>query len=246
MILPTVKRNTYVKSEGKIYVDIVSKVYIYCQLALGVNRYPIIGDKRIFIALFYVYSIAMNIFVCYSSFITPYVNNLLVPVRTSRLILYELTFVVSLIQWKRYHYFYKEIEKFDDEVGCRPKFTRKSMIQMILFGILTLVICVLFPQYNNFSVVLYITSSLDYFYFSHLISLISTRVRLLNYYLECFNSMAKTDSSPDVSEFAFFEHYSCSNVPNMVKIMDLYQMIIIAHKYLVDAVKWLVSYESTQ
>lgn len=246
MALPYVRSNNFVKSEGKTYVDVISKVFVYCELLFGVNRFPIITEKRILVALLYVYSLTINVVVCYASLYTPISNNIFVTIRASRASQYEITAVLSLFVWKRFQYFYKEIENYDNEVGCRPKLLEGSVVQSISFGIITVVSTFIFPQYRS-NLSLYVPfhaiSALENLYFGHVIDLITTRMRLLNYYLECLTSIAKTDSSPKITEFVFFDNVSRRlDFPDMSKIMELYQIIIAAHKFLVDAIKWLVSY----
>lgn len=242
MVLPTVIRNNFVKQQGKTYVDIVSKVFVSCELLLGVNRFPLITDKLIFLVLFYVYTLLLNGYVCCDIINRPFVNINILMLRMSRLVQYEFSAILSLFIWKRFHRFYKEIAKFDNEVGCRPKLTNRSKKLLVAFGILNAISFVFLPSYTLVTVPLNLTSTFGYFFFSHLIDLVITRMRLLNYYLECLTSIAKTDSSPKITEFVLFENDSRRfYYPNMDKMMDLYQIIINIHKILVDAVKWQVS-----
>lgn len=240
MILPTVKRNTFVEPEGKTYVDILSKVFVYSQLFLGVNRVPIICDKKCFFPLFCIYALIMNVFVCYTTLDRQFLDNLLVPVRCSRVFQYLISAVFSYFVCKRFRCYYKEIERFDNEVRCRPKYSSQSIKLIVAFLLLSVLTYFIMPEHHAYAIILHSITALDYFYFGHLINFITTRMRLLNYYLECSNSIAKTESSPDVSEFSFFEHGS-HRFPSMCEILNLYQMMITAHKCLVDAVKWLVS-----
>lgn len=245
MVLPTVRRNTFVKPEGKTYVDIISKAYVYSGLLLGVNRFPIISEKRMLIALFYVYSLTLNGIISYFVITMPLENNIFLPLRASRYCQYELSVLLSLFIWKRFYCFYKELANFDNEVGCRPKFLKGSIALSVLFGIISAVFAFIFPKQRT-GVFLYapfhLIATFENFYFGHLIDLLTTRMRLLNYYLEYSTSIPKTESSPKIFEFVFFEHDSRRfYFPNMGKMMELYQTIIAAHKFLVDAVKWLVS-----
>lgn len=243
MVLPTVRRNTFVKLEEKIYVDNVSKVFVYCELLLGVNRLPVITSKRILIALFYVYSLFVNVLLCYAAMDFKFGNNRTVVIRATRAIQYEISVVLSLFTWKTFRCFYKEIEKFDNEAGCRPKFSRTSLKLLVLFGIVALISLYLLPFDRAYIIPLHIVSTCEHFYFSYLVDLIITRMRLLNYYLECATSNATTNSSPKITEFSFFENDSRRfYFPNMGEMMELYQIIINAHKFLVDAVKWQVRY----
>lgn len=241
MVLPTVIRNNFVKSEGKTNVDFVSKVFVYCELFLGVNYFPIISDNLVLIALFYVYSLLLSAYICYETMNSSFENINIVLIRASKTIQYEFSVILSLFIWKRFHRFYREIEKFDNEVRCRPKLTNRTK-KLLLFGIVVVVLFIYLPNFHITAVPLNLISTFEYFYFGHLIHHLITRMRLLNYYLECSTSIVKTDSSPKITEFVIFENDSRRfYFPDMDKMMDLYEIIINAHKFLVDAVKWQVS-----
>lgn len=245
MDLPIVTRNNFVKAKGKIYIDIVSKVFIYFELLLGLNRFPVVSESRVLAALFYMYSLIVNVSVCYFAFLFPATNNLVEIIRMSRLLEYEIAAILNMFIWKRFHSFYKEIASFDCEVGCRPKITISLMKLLFSLGLCVYTtICVSFlSHYRLYVIPGHVIVACEHFYFGYLINLITTRMRFLNYHLECSTSIAKTDSSPNVTEFAFFGNDSRQFCfPNICKMMELYQIIIKAHEFLVDAVKWLVSY----
>lgn len=243
MVLPTVTRNNFTK--GTTSVDIISKVYVYCELLLGVNRFPLLNEERILVTLFYVYSLLLNAYVCYGAINSSFDDSVWISkisLKASRVIQYEVTAVLSLFIWKRFHRFYKEIENFDNVVRCRPKFANRSIILLLSFGILVVLTFFLLPNYRIESLPLHLITTCESIFFGHLIDLIMTRMRLLNYYLERSTSIPKTDSSPKITEFWFFDIDSQRfYFPNMDKMMDFYQIIINAHKFLVDAVKWQVS-----
>lgn len=237
------KKNTFVKSEEKTNVDIVIKAFVYCELLLGVNRIPIISKKRILIALFYVYSLTVNVLICYVTFNIILVNHLADAIRILRVFQYEISAVLNMLTWKRFHCFFNEIEKFDFEVGCRSKISKTSIKLSVSFGIIiALCFCVLTYIMGILIVPLHLIITFEYFYFSYLIELMIVRMRLLNYYMECLTSTPKTDSRPKITEFVFFDS---PRFPNMGKMMEVYQIIINAHMFFMDAVKWLVSYTFT-
>lgn len=237
----TVRVNTFVNNSS---VDILSKIIIFTELALGLNRFSVLGkQKSIFVILTFVYAV---LFKCVIVLITCLFD---IRVFNShlciiKLVQYSFLCIFSQVATKRLRCYYDELEKFDTEVGCKPKTTWSSIRIVAQLGLVIIYIVAMLYIHPRIGVSILVPlqfiNSIENHYYGHLLNLLIPRIRLINFNLESSLSNDKILKSSDENEFIFYGKITTECRGRMSKFMDLYHVIIRAHSLLIHAIKWQV------
>lgn len=247
---PTVRINTFVQPTVKPFVDSITKAYIIGELFLGVNRLSILTDKSTYIIPSLVYSgvTLCGILYVFVSYTDIYILNAYLAVK---ILIYVICIILSIILSKRMHYFYDELYNFDMEVGCRPKFVRASIRNLIIaYGVIAYILTLLFYSYQNNNLAnlmvyvfpAHITQTLEVHYYGHLLNLLTPRLRVINHYMDISLTPKITAKESIFKELTFFKNENKRKDCEMKKIMDLYYIIDQSYNYLNEAIKWQVKY----
>ncbi|XP_053610568.1 uncharacterized protein LOC128675289 [Plodia interpunctella] len=242
----TVRVNTLMQCKEKPYTDPITKFYIVIESIIALNRLPLIFTKYVstYFPIAMIYSLIVICGLCYSY----YGTHLNTENGATSMNHWEYMFCVGfgIATWKRLQRYYIELNKFDVEVGCRPKITTMSVRNTVI-NIITLFFVTVFYVTSYYVDTLqtlwfhmlpvHYIHSLELHYYGHLLSLLATRLRLINYYTESSLSDIKMTTRPKVEEFVYFKYKNVTN-GEMKKLMDLYHSIIMAYDFLVDAIKW--------
>lgn len=245
-----VKVNTLVKENPKPFKDLLSKIYIILECIFGVNRLPVILKERycyIFTFLTFVYCFVASSLIVYQVFEVEAAS-------ISMCVEYMFCVTFSFISWKRMERYYEEINKFDIEIGCRPMMTTASLWNLILVSTFTgsivfgNALCAALHLPTPFKYLL-ITRSIihcfEYHYYGHLLSLLTPRLNLINYYVESALSSGKLAKRPDIEEFTSFKSKNNKN-GEITTLMDFYEILIKAYDFLMEAIKWQVRGSTTK
>lgn len=245
-----VKVNTFFHQKQKPFIDPLSKFYIVAASVLGLNRLPVILNEAKFIitVLALLFSILLCTGINYITYILGFFIYFTV-VMTSVEYMFIVTF--SFFTWKRMTRYYNELNKFDAEIGCRPKITMqsiKNLVFMVLFNVIfTSFFWVTYiwifsateiPFYYQ-GIPMNLLHCLELFYYGHLLSILVPRLRLINYFMETALSNGKSAKCPNIEEFKSFKSKRVKNT-DVKKLLDLYHIIIKSYDFLVDAIKWQV------
>lgn len=245
-----VRVNTFFQRKQKPFIDPLSKLYIVAGSLLGMNRLPVILNeaKYIITSIAVVYSVLLSTAIFYLLYIFGNYSYI-IPVMSMIEFTFSITF--SFITWNRVARYYNELNKFDVEIGCRPKVTELS-IRNLIFMVISKVFYTLFfwvtfiwifssidISYSIQAIPANLLHCLELFYYGHLLSLLVPRLRLINYFVETTLSNGKSAKCPNVEEFRSFISKNVKNT-DVKKLMDLYHIIIKAYDFLVEAIKWQV------
>ncbi|KAG6443330.1 hypothetical protein O3G_MSEX002746 [Manduca sexta] len=245
MTLPTVRINTFIQTKSKPFVDILSKIYMIGGLLIGINRIPILTGNYILIVLSIFYSLSGVSAILYITFSK---NNFFMGlILCLNVLSYVFCALYNLFSYKRMCRYYNEINKFDMEVGCRPKADPLSIRCYVQACVLTVYIIVLFfipyglptlTQYLFHIIPVHVAVSWELHYYGHAISLLLPRLRLINYYMQLSLTTSKDIKKTVSSKYVFFKKCNDNLNSQMKKIMDLYYIAFQANNYLIAAVKW--------
>jgi hypothetical protein len=246
MTSPSVKVNTLFKQNERPFIDGFSKFFVTLECFLGLNRLPLLINKWRFIVttIVVLYSIFVIFLLIYITRLHFVITFLMIVNFTK----YIFCICFSFVTWKRMEKFYCELSRFDTEIGCRPKTAGDSIRNAVASGLFNIFIIIfdgLCYYYNRFFDVfitiipLHLIHSLEMFFYGHLLSLITPRLRLINYYVESALSVGKDITQPKINKLAFFKHKNSKNY-EMTKLMDMYHIVIKAYDSLIDALKWQV------
>lgn len=249
MTPPSILVNTYVAAADESYIDIVSKIFIICELPLGLIRLPLLGNIHfLFKFLLVIYSFLVAWF--YMSLVYNGIEIDLLNIVICVLYLQCVFFMVfNLVSIKRMQRYYNELDVFDKEVGCRPKIGHGTIRNIIQTIAILLYIAVMFALPYIFvtlerlflgMVPFTVCHILEVHFIGHLLSLLIPRLRLINHFMELSLSNSKITKTPKIKEFGCFKAHNNKALCKMEKLMNLYHNMIKSYNYLIEAIKWQV------
>lgn len=244
---PSVRLNTFVKENENIYIDPISKIFVLSEAIFGYFRLPLVRNRKmLYYSIAVLYSICLNATLLYLVISHMNGNNLLV---VNQMVQYSLCSMLSVFCMKRLLLFYKTLNRFDSEVGYRPKAPKHSvqnLVQMIVTVVLIIILTILSPGVMvslippMFIVVFNVACALEVDYYGHLLNLIVPRIKLINYFIETTLSSSRSETCTLMKEFIPLKQTGDKKLYNMRKLMDLYHIIVDAYDSLIDAIKWQV------
>lgn len=252
MSSPSVRVNTYVEENDKIYIDPISKVFIISEAVLGFFRLPLIRNRKLFYYLLAVfYTVTLNVVLFYFTYVYLQMHSVSVML-VAHMSQYIFCSVSGFICIKRLQLYYSTLNRFDIDVGCRPKIAQHSLqnlAQMVLTIIMYLVLFIVPKQLGvakntpEHFLVFHISYTLEVDFYGHLLNLLVPRLKLINHYVQSSLSNVKSEPSSLMKEFVSLKRSNASaeiGQCHMRKLMDLYHIMVEAYDFLIDAIKWQV------
>lgn len=246
-----VQYNTFLQFNTRPYIDRLSKVYLTCEMILGLNRLPVLGNMSfICILLAVAYSSLVQVFVILYILILENVKASYLFSISTNVSHFGLTIVYSFISWKRMYLYYCELNKFDMKVGCRPYSPKGSIKNFVLLVAIAGLVALLYlsthlvPQMRKYlplTLLIHTLDVLEIHYFGHLLNLLIPRMRLINHFMELSLTNTKETSSLRFKEFKLLKRGLTKSNCEMKKVMDLYHTLIKAYDLLMEAIKWQVT-----
>ncbi|KOB67915.1 Uncharacterized protein OBRU01_19096 [Operophtera brumata] len=239
MSSPSVRVNTFVEENDEIYVDPISKIFIISEAAFGFFRLPLIRNRKLFyyvLAVFYTVSLyAVFIYFTYV-YLQGHPVSFMMVVHMSQ---YVFCSVFGFICIKRMERYYSTLNRFDKDVGCRPKVVQHSLqnlaqtiLTVIMYFVLFIVPTELGIAKNtpHHFLVLHISYTIEIDFYGHLLNLLVPRLKLINYYIQSSLSNVKSEPSTLMNEFVSIKgSIASADMSNtrMRKLMDLYHIMLL-------------------
>lgn len=247
MTPPTVLVNTYIQTSCEPKIDIVTKMFIILEIPVGVVRLPLLGNFFLLTAMFQLY--ALGLIGTFYKFVNKDLTVISSIVFGSILTQYVFLLTFNLMYIKKLQRFFDELNVFDKTVCCTPK-TGKGTLQNVIITVIVLIYtyAVYFVAYQiesniHLEYILCLTCHVvEVHFIGHLLSLIIPRLRLINYYMELSLSNTKLVKTSSAAEF-HFQNGNDNNVHcEMEKLMNLYHTVLKTYTYLMEAIKWQVTF----
>lgn len=226
---PKVRVNNYTINQN-ISTDLLSKLFVIFNFSIGLNRINIFGIKNvIFKKLTFLYSVSIFGLVIYFTF---YVYNGQQTI-LFKLIQYLIYIIFGFVTRKKLELFYKELNKFDKEVGSTPKITRGSLKILLQTAFIMAFTMFTIDKENTIQfAILYMIHVLENQYYSHLLLLLIQRLRLINWCVKSSLISTETEKLTEVEKFS-----ANSREIKIGRLMDFYCIIVNAHDLLSDVIK---------
>lgn len=236
---PELRVNTLMVAD----LDPISKVFIRVEALFGLNRLPLIQElswaKK---TPMVVYNIVLMTTVITSAFVFLSHSKVQSPLD---LIEYIFCMIFSYITRKRLGCYFDEINRFDILVGCKPKTAEFLKRNILLHGIflivaVSVVFVVFVSQYMAVQLLMVRTSHVvELYFYGHLFSLINPRLGLISFHME--SSLSNKDGKAKSAKRFCYYYSNTLRIKEIDRLMELYQIIINAHDFLINAIEWQVS-----
>lgn len=242
--------NTLTGDDDHDVLDPISRVFIKAEAAVGINRLHLLeGQSPCSKKLYWIAGIYCNIMVIFCAYISDHGQFHVKTVLDISAYFFNVVF--SFVTAHRLKLYFHEINTFDKAVCCRPKYSEllkqnvmlHIMVALVMAGAGATFFIRFWKSKDTYThiIIIHIQRVCELYFYAHLFCIIEPRLKLINFYVA--SSRINTDDTvcikPEGFEY-FSQAKSYKDFTDMKFLMDLYEILVTAHRHLVNAIKWQV------